>query len=153
MSPSNPLTRDHSTTPLTIRPGKNQPFCLLAAAEKMCWLATDNGMKVTHATAAEMTKIVQNFTAPLPLGFGGAGDTSVLAPANHGIVNSNFVNGTSMTRAAMRERPLKSSLSHQVWLVVLIWCGAPIVSSKNWIIDPMALEVSGWKVWSLYATR
>ena len=84
------------------------------------------------------------------------GESSLRAPENQGIVNSNFVNGTSMTRAAMRERPLKSSLSHQVWLVVLIWCGAPIVSSKNWIIDPMALGVSGWKgwmVWSLYATR
>ena len=129
--PNRPLTSDHSTTPLTIRPGKNQPFCLLAAAEKMCWLATDRGMKVTQATAAEITKIVQNITALLPLGFGGAGEMSVRAAANHGIVTSSFVRGTSMISAATRDRPLKSSLSHHVWLEVLIWCGAPMVSSKN----------------------
>ena len=45
--------------------------------------------------------------------------------------NHTYVRGTSMTSAATRDRPLKSSLSHHVWLEVLIWCGAPMVSSKN----------------------
>ena len=112
--PNRPLTSDHSTTALTIRPGKNQPFCLFAAAEKTCWLAADNGMKVTHATAAEMTKIVQNIIAPRPRGFAGAGQTSVRAGENHGMVSRSFVRGTSITRAATRERPLHSSLSHHV---------------------------------------